>query len=216
MGPPHVHGDGCARRSLTVTSVTATHASPQVAGTPITVTATATGGTAPYQFKWWVWNGSAWSVGEDWDPAPPSRGRPQAAGTYEVHAWVRNNGVTADTWQAWGRLAYTVTAAARPDHGQRHRQPDGHPTGRPVRHPHRHGDRRGTAPYQFKWWVWNGSAWSVAREWAAGNTLRWTPTAPGAYEVHAWVRNNGVTADTWQAWGRMVLTVAPQVQVDDD
>ena len=36
---------------------------------------------------------------------------PQAAGAYELHAWVRNNGVTADTWQAWGRLVYTVTAA---------------------------------------------------------------------------------------------------------
>ena len=44
----------------TVSSVTATQASPQAAGTPLTLTATATGGTAPYQFKWWVWNGSAW------------------------------------------------------------------------------------------------------------------------------------------------------------
>jgi len=47
---------------LTVSSVTANQASPQAAGTPLTITATATGGTTPYQFKWWVWNGSAWTA----------------------------------------------------------------------------------------------------------------------------------------------------------
>ena len=46
----------------------------------------------------------------------------------------------------------------------------------------------GTAPYQFKWWVWNGSAWSVARDWGTGNTLPWMPPVPGNYEVHAGVR----------------------------
>jgi hypothetical protein len=93
----------------TVTSVTATPSSPRAAGTPITVTATATGGTDSYQFKWWVWNGSAWSVGQDWNTSTTFVWTPQAAGTYELHAWVRNSGVTADTWQAWGRLVYTVT-----------------------------------------------------------------------------------------------------------
>ena len=203
----------------TVTSVTATQASPQAAGTPITLTATATGGTAPYQFKWWVWNGSAWSrragLGHGQHPhldahgprelrAPRlgpqqrrDRGHLAGLGTPHLHgdgcapaSLPTMTSVTANRTgiRPVGR-SVTLTATA---------------TG-------------GTAPYQFKWWVWNGSAWTVAREWATGNTLTWTPTAPGTYEIHAWVRNTGVTADTsWQAWGRMVLTVAPQVQVEDD
>ena len=200
---------------VTVSSVTATQGSPLVAGTPLTLTATATGGTAPYQFKWWVWNGSAWSVARDWGTGNTLPWTPTVPGAYEVHAWVRNNGVTADTWQAWGRLAYTVTATPAPTMASVTANRTGiRPVGRSVTLTAT--ATGGTAPYQFKWWVWNGSAWSVAQEWAPGNTLRWTPTAPGDYEVHAWVRNNGVTADTWQAWGRMVLTVAPQVQVDDD
>ena len=68
----------------TVTSVTATPLSPQVAGTPITVTATVTGGVPPYQVKWWVWNGSAWSVGQDWNPSTTFVWTPQAAGAYEL------------------------------------------------------------------------------------------------------------------------------------
>ncbi len=199
----------------TMSSVTATQASPQVAGTPLTLTATATGGTAPYQFKWWVWNGSAWTVAREWGTGNTLTWTPTVPGAYEVHAWVRNNGVTADTWQAWGRLAYTVTATPAPTMASVTANRTGiRPVGRSVTLTAT--ATGGTAPYQFKWWVWNGSAWSVAQEWAPGNTLRWTPTAPGDYEVHAWVRNNGVTADAWQAWGRMVLTVAPQVQVDDD
>ncbi len=41
----------------TILTLTANLASPQVVDTPITFTATAAGGAAPYQYKWWVHNG---------------------------------------------------------------------------------------------------------------------------------------------------------------
>src|SRR5206468_2030592 len=50
---------------LTLTSLTADLSAPQSPGTAITFTATATGGTAPYEYKWWVNHGAA-SVGQDW------------------------------------------------------------------------------------------------------------------------------------------------------
>jgi hypothetical protein len=140
------------------------------------------------------------------------------AGNYEIQAWVRNSGVTADAWQAWGRLTYTVTAApsaAAPSISSVTANRTGtQSVNRSITLTA--NTTGGTPPLQFKWWVWNGSAWSVARGWATGNTLTWTPPAPGNYEIQAWVRNSGVTADAWQAWGRMVLTVSPQVQVQDD
>ena len=40
--------------ALAVTSITADVASPQNLGTTVTFTAAATGGTAPYSYKWWV------------------------------------------------------------------------------------------------------------------------------------------------------------------
>jgi len=40
--------------------------SPQPPGTRITFTATASGGTGPYDFQWSVFNGSSWSVQQDW------------------------------------------------------------------------------------------------------------------------------------------------------
>jgi hypothetical protein len=204
---------------LTLSSVTASQASPQAAGTSLTLTATATGGVAPYQFKWWVWNGSTWTVARDWAAGNTLTWTPPVAGNYEIQAWVRNNGVTADAWQAWGRLTYTVTAApsaSLPTVTSITANRTGtQPVNRSITLTA--NTTGGTPPLQFKWWVWNGSTWTVARDWAAGNTLTWTPRAPGNYEVQAWVRNNGVPADTsWQAWGRVVLTVAPQVQAQDD
>jgi hypothetical protein len=54
----------------------------------------------------------------------------------------------------------------------------------------------GTAPYQFKWWLWDGAAWTVLEHWSTGNTFAWTPSTPNPnYAVGVWVRSAGSTAD---------------------
>src|SRR5689334_19720493 len=45
--------------ALVVTSLTSNVPAPQSAGTPITLTAAVSGGAA--QFKWWVFDGTAWA-----------------------------------------------------------------------------------------------------------------------------------------------------------
>ena len=50
--------------------------------------------------------------------------------------------MTADTWQAWGRLAYTVTGSGLTMTLSRVTADQGSPlVGRDGAHPHRHGDR---------------------------------------------------------------------------
>jgi len=80
----------------TITVLTA-DLGPQLPGTPVTVTASAAGGTAPYQFKWWLWDGATWTVLEDWSAGntfawTPSTSNPNLA----VGVWVRSAGNTAD------------------------------------------------------------------------------------------------------------------------
>src|SRR5262244_2243398 len=42
----------------------------------------------------------------------------------------------------------------------------------------------GTAPYQFKWWLWDGATWTVLQDWSASNTFAWTPsTSNPSYAV---------------------------------
>src|SRR5205085_1662663 len=52
--------------AMTVSTVTSDKASPQPAGTTITFTASASSGVSPYQYKWWIYNGSIWTMVQDW------------------------------------------------------------------------------------------------------------------------------------------------------
>jgi len=54
----------------------------------------------------------------------------------------------------------------------------------------------GTAPYQFKWWLWDGATWTVLEDWSTGNTFAWTPSTPNPnFAVGVWVRSARNTAD---------------------
>jgi hypothetical protein len=92
-----------------VTSLTADKASPQLLGTPITFTATATGGVAPYQYKWWVYNGSTWTIGQGWGASNSFTWTPTAPANYRIQVWTRNSGTTSDTAEAYQSLVYTAT-----------------------------------------------------------------------------------------------------------
>jgi hypothetical protein len=80
----------------TITGLTA-DLGPQLSGTPVTVTASAAGGTAPYQFKWWLWNGAAWTMQVDWSTSNTFAWIPGTPNpNYAIGVWVRSAGNTAD------------------------------------------------------------------------------------------------------------------------
>jgi hypothetical protein len=54
----------------------------------------------------------------------------------------------------------------------------------------------GMAPYQFKWWLWDGTTWTVLEDWSTGNSFAWTPSTPNPnYAVGVWVRSAANPAD---------------------
>jgi hypothetical protein len=36
---------------------------------------------------------------------------------------------------------------------------------------------QGTGVYQYKWWVFDGTAWVIVQEWGSSNRFWWTPTS---------------------------------------
>jgi putative Ig domain-containing protein/glucodextranase-like protein len=193
---------------LSVTNLTSTLASPQLANTSIGFTATATGGSAPYQFKWWVFNGTVWSIAQNWSTSATLSWRPSSAGTYIVAVWARNAGVAVDAAQAMAQVNYTISGSGSPLAVST--------LSSTLASPQAFGSTigftatasGGTAPYQFKWWVFNGTAWSIAQNWSTASTLSWRPNTPGSYIVAVWARNAGVTTDAAQAMAQVNYVVS--------
>jgi hypothetical protein len=190
--------------TLTLTGLTANLNAPQPVGTPVTFTATATGGSAPYQYKWWVFNGSAWMVLQSWTTSSSMTWTASASGAYRIGVWVRNAGSTTDAYDnanSNGSIPFAASGNSTPPSGltltgltPNLSAPQ--PVGTPVTFMATASG--GTAPYQFKWWVSDGSTWTVLQNWTTSNTYTWTPTsANAASRIAVWVRNAGSTADTY-------------------
>src|SRR2546425_9153140 len=76
----------------TVTGLTADRGAPQAPGTTITFTATATSGTTPYQYKWYVWDGTAWTGVHNWPTSANYACTPTAPNVnYRLQVWVRSS-----------------------------------------------------------------------------------------------------------------------------
>jgi hypothetical protein len=180
---------------LAITSLTSNVFPPQAPGTAITFTTTAEGGTGPYQFKWRLSTdgGVSFTTAQDgsanasftWTPSVPI---PVA----HIQVWARNSGVTADAPQAQRTVSYIIAAPSPGPLILNSIVPN-------LASPRTVGTSitftanasGGTGPYQYKWWILDGS-WQVVREWSTDHTLTWTPTAPStAYRVAVWVRNAG-------------------------
>src|SRR5262249_25896509 len=70
---------------------------PQLPGAAVTFTAIAAGGTVPYQFKWWLWDGATWTVLADWSGGNTFAWTPSAPNSnYAVAVQVRSAGNTAN------------------------------------------------------------------------------------------------------------------------
>jgi len=77
--------------------LTADKNAPQPPGTTITFSAAAIGGTPPYQYKWYVGDGTAWSVAQNWSTSPAYAWTPTTANVnYRLEVWVRSAGNTVD------------------------------------------------------------------------------------------------------------------------
>jgi hypothetical protein len=186
-----------------------------VAGTAVTFTAAAAGGIAPYQFKWWVYDGTAWWVAQDWGGAATFTWRPTASGSYLVAVWVRNAGVLNDASQAMAQVSYSIAATSSSIGSGSSLVPVVTSLTTTVGSPLAAGTATsftanvsgGITPYQYKWWIYNGRTWILELDWNGSGTLNWQPVTPGDYIIAVWVRNAGVSVDASQALAQIPFVV---------
>jgi hypothetical protein len=95
---------------ITSLTLTADLAPPQAHGTAITFTATAGGGTTPYAFKWWLYDGAVWTLLHDWAASATYVWTPTVANAaFSVQVWGRSAGNTVDASEAWAGLNFAIT-----------------------------------------------------------------------------------------------------------
>jgi hypothetical protein len=81
---------------LSLTGLSANLVSPQPPGTSVTFTAMPTGGINPVEFKWWVFDGAVWSVGQDWGTSNSFVWTPTTSASYTIGVWARSSANTTD------------------------------------------------------------------------------------------------------------------------
>ena len=183
---------------------------PQVTGTATTFTVSVVGGVMPHEYKWVVFNGTAWQTVKDWSTVESFTWTPGTANDqYRVGVWARSSGNTRDEAEASVSTSFAIIA----------------PT--PVRSVTFAANKpapqvAGTAitftavvdggqALEHKWLVHDGLAWSAATGWSSQNAFLWTPASASPYtRIGVWVRSNGSTNDVAEAtWSSDFPITAP-------
>ncbi len=190
-----------------ISALTPLPAPPQAVGTPITWTATVSGGVAPLQYKFWLYSGGVWAVAQDYSTLNTWTWTPTQAGQYAVQVWVRNAGsiTNYDTWKGSGYFNITGSTLSLSSLTPSPAPPQG--IGTPITWTATASG--GIAPLQYKFYLYNVSTgWTILQDYSSLNTWTWTPTQAGQYAVQVWVRNAGSTAnyDAWKGSGYFNIT----------
>ena len=175
---------GAPASSVTLTSDLA---SPQGAGTPVTWTASAAGGQAPYTYRFIVWDGAAWTEGRAWGASNVFTWTPAVVNPYfKVAVLVRSAWNTGPNEVSMSKPFPIQPAVTNLALSSALASPQS--AGTPV--DFTASASGGQAPYEYSFLVHDGVTWTIKQGWSPSAVFRWVPTAAYAnYRVLAKARS---------------------------
>lgn len=194
----------------TAVTLTANRAAPQPPATTITWSASPVGGVAPYQYKWWTFDGAGWTPVSAWTTLNTFAWSPTTANAnYRVAVWVRSAGNSVDDQETSTAVSFAISGSASVTQSSTSSSTVSavtltadksapQPIGTTITV--NATPTAGVAPQQYKWWIFDGSSWTVARDWSQSNTFAWTPASVNPlFRLAAWVRSAGSAIDAPEA-----------------
>ena len=173
------------------TSVTlvAEQPAPQPPGTPVTFTASATGGSGPYEYRFWINNGNGYAVTQEYGSSNTFVWTPTKPGIYDIMVDTRAYGsnvlrdayITLLSYQVSPPPATAVTLTPQIFSPQ--------PVGTPITFTA--AASGGTGPYEYRFWINVAGTYVIAQDYTPFNTFTWTPLIQGNYDIMVDTRSIG-------------------------
>lgn len=186
---------------LSVAAV-ADKASPQAAGTAITITASMPGTpngsngqaqtSGDFEYRFWINSGSGFQVVQNYSTSDTFVWTPTGAGAYDILVDVRVVGTTT-VRDAFTKIFFYQIIPASAATGVTV-TPDlvsPQSTGTPITFTAQ--GQGGSGSYEYRFWINSGSGFQIVQAYSTTNTFVWTPVAAGAYDLLVDVRSAGST-----------------------
>ena len=194
---------GSTQTPTTVTAVAlaANRVAPQPAFTPITWTATATGGTSPLAYKWLLFDGANWTNLTEWSSQNVFTWTPSSSNAlYQVGVWVKSAGNAADYFEKSAQQAFPITAATSTLSSVTMSANLTSPQTTGVSVLWTATATGGTSALSYRWFIFDGSSWQALTNWATSNQFTWSPITPNSnYRLRVWAKHATNTADQPEA-----------------
>jgi hypothetical protein len=197
-------------------TASAAPASPQTAGTPVTITASATGCPNPRYEFWMLPPGGSWAIAQAYSAGATFNWITTglASGTYNLSVWVRDASSAAayDTYVPGFPFTLTSTACSGVTASAAPASPQAAGTAVTVT-----ASASGcpNARYEF-WTLPPGGSWTIAQGYSSSATFNWNTTPPaGTYRYSVWVRDASSAAgyDAFFPGTTYTLTTTPCTSV---
>jgi subtilisin family serine protease len=187
--------------AITVSSLSLTTAQPVVTGVPLTLAATASGGSGSLEYQFWRYHMGTqrWTLLQAYSPGDRATWTPQAAdaGSYYFMLWVRSVGSVND-YDAWRNLGPIEIQPPAPRVTSFTCSPGTLSLGATLDCA---ATSAGGEPVEYKFYDYSVALqkWSMIQDYSATPTVSWRPAVAGQHWVQVWVRNREATVD-YQDW----------------
>lgn len=181
--------------------------SPQVMNSAINITAEA-GGSSSILYRFWIYDGSNWSIVQNYSKLNSYRWIPSKGGNYRIWVDVKDEYSKNDV-DSYKQVFYDINSISLSELNTDKASPQ--PTGQTIKFT---AVGNGSSNLLYRFWILDSAGWKIVQDYSNTNTYNWNPTRIGEYRIWVDVKSPNSTKD-YDAYKEIVYTIKDMVVVND-